>query len=231
MRESVTHQTWHSYWANLQAATRTLPSAMSSVPLAIGIFSLLMAALTFGQTNPTPSSVNSATVKESTRDVTIKKPDKTRPDAARVGDTMRGRDVLRTGAPGSMVDLEFDFNNALYRLASGSLFSFDAETGKLYLTHGLSLIMVEDGKLVCETCKLLCQTKCTAILEVFAADKRTTGHTGCTTKFILLEGSGVVSTLDGKQRRSLRGGQMLLQFEDELELAQVQEVDIKRLVK
>jgi len=214
----------------MAAKPHTSPSARSTA-VCVSLFFCLLAATTPGQTVPARVPLTNATVREKTEDVTIQKPNRPRRDPAQPGDKLAGKDVLRTGAPGSTADLEFEQNRATYRLASGSLFSFDADTGRLYLTKGLALMSVENGTLTCESCKLLCGAGSTAIMEVFDADGRTANHHGCVTKFILLEGHGIVTTLDGKQTKSLRGGQMILQFEDDLALAGLQEVDVKRLLK
>jgi hypothetical protein len=212
----------------LRSAQRLRAHAILCV---FGFLPSLVAAIALGQTVPAQVPLTTATVKETTEDVTIRKPDRTEPDPARLGDKVLGRDVLKTGALGSTADLEFDQNKAVYRLASGSLFSFDPDTGRLYLTQGLALMSIEKGTLVCQTCKDLCSASSTAILEVFTADKRSGKHHGCVIKFILLEGHGTMTTLDGKQTRTLRGGQMILQFEDDAVLSDPQEIDLKRLVK
>jgi hypothetical protein len=191
----------------------------------------LVCATVFGRGEPGQTVTNAAQVVEKTKDVIIERWEGTGPIPARRGDRLYGKDQLTTGQQkGSTADLEFKQNRAVYRLASGTLFSFDAD--KLIVPKGLFLVSVEGGKVVCETCKLICEARSTAILEVFEADKRTTGHSGCATKFILLEGHGTIRSKENPTRsKSLTGGQMILLFDgDDPALGKVQEVDIKRLV-
>jgi len=189
----------------------------------------IAALVAWGEGAPTPVPLTSATVKEATNNVTLTEPKMPTRDAHK-GDKLQGGAMLETGSLGSLADLEFDQNHAVYRLASGTLFSFSAETGKLHLTKGLALMSVEGGIVVCETCAMIAAAKSTAILEAFTVKGKPGKPDRCATKFILLEGNGTVSTLDGKHSKHLRGGQMILQYDDEEILADIHEVDLKRLL-
>jgi hypothetical protein len=176
-----------------------------------------------------PAQWTSATTKELIRVVRLQPPDG--PDrAARVGEPVRGKDLLKTGSLGSMADIQFDDNQTVARLGSDTHFTFNPGTGELSVPNGLTLLTVRDGTVSCVGCALKGKISSTAIVESFTVTNRPGTLGRCATKFILLEGKGVVSTRDGKQTKTLRGGQMILQYADDLKLADIQEVDLKRLI-
>lgn len=151
-------------------------------------------------------------------------------DAA-VGEPVHGEDLMHTGPLGSLAAIEFN-NGTIARFGSQTVFTFSTKSNLVSLTRGLALICVkEENEVFCKTCALHIIKHSTGVIESF-----TTGGTNgtperCATKFILLEGNAVVSKPNGKETKKMRGGQMIVQFADDPNLADVREVDIKQLVK
>lgn len=189
----------------------------------------LTAVLAWGGDNAPPAQWTSATTKELIKVVRFEPPDG--PErAAKVGEPVRGKDLLKTGSLGSMAEIEFDDNRTVARLGSETQFTFNPSTNELIISDGLTLLTVRDGTVSCVGCALKGKIGSTAIVESFTVTDHPDAPGRCATKFILLEGKGVVSTRDGKQTRTLRGGQMIVQFADDPKLADIQEVDLKRLI-
>ncbi|MCS7047924.1 MAG: hypothetical protein NZ483_01345 [Verrucomicrobiae bacterium] len=152
---------------------------------------------------------------------------------AKVGDTVRGRDVVRTGDR-SLAELEFD-NRSVTRLGSRSIFTFEPETRAFHVRQGISLISVPrgtgGGQIVTAAITAAIEGT-TVIAEHFLVDGRRPGDPlRPAAKFIFLEGRGTVMTPDGRQQRRLRAGQMILHALGDPLLAEPQEIDLDTLFK
>ena len=149
---------------------------------------------------------------------------------AEKNETIQGGDLLHTGGGGSMAEIGFNDQITSARLGSMSAFSF-SPTGSLNVATGLALVSVRDGEVSIQTSAVRAMISSTALIEVFAVRGWGGKPARPATKFILLEGQAVVSTLASNQSVSLRGGQMLVQCVDDAALAEVQEVDVQRLMR
>jgi len=127
------------------------------------LFFVIPAELASSQTARTNVPLTSATVKEVKDVVNITGARDTERSPSQPGEKLSGEDLLETGNLPSIAELEIRPNHAVYRLASGTLFSFSTETGRLHMTKGLGLMSVEGGQVVCETCKYVCSAQSTAI--------------------------------------------------------------------
>src|ERR1043166_7011307 len=195
------------------------------MPRYLPVIAVCLSALT---SNAAVDSLTKATVMELHNVVRLREQHAPQDRPARKSEEVKGDDLLHTGRAGSMVQIGFNDHITIARLGSQSEFSF-SPTGSLNIATGLALVTVQGGKVVCETCALLAIAHSTAIIESFS--QRAAGRPDrCATKIIMLEGNAEVFTRNGKTR-TLQGGQMMVQFADEPDLAEVQEVDLKRLLQ
>lgn len=152
---------------------------------------------------------------------------------AQVGETVRGRDVVRTGDR-SLAELEFD-NRTVTRLGSRSIFTFETDTRSFHIRQGITVVSMPrgtgGGKIVTAAITAAIEGT-TVIAEQFLVDGRRRGDPPRPAgKFIFLEGTGVVMTPDGRQRRRLRAGQMIIHALGDPFLAEPQEVDLETLLR
>ena len=191
---------------------------------------LWLATRAFSAEDLEPCWLTSAQARQVEKVVQLKKAGAEEYASMGMGETMQGQDLMRTGSEGSMVELQFD-NGSVARLGSETAFTFGTNRSGLELDKGIALFSAKEGcKVGCETCGLTIVQRSTGIVEQFRVKGTDGKGSRCVTKYILLEGSATVSKRGGGLTRKLRGGQMILQFAD-AELAQVQEVDIRRLVR
>lgn len=153
--------------------------------------------------------------------------------SAQVGDTVRGGDIVRTGDR-SLAELEFD-TRAVTRLGSRSIFTFEPQRREFHVRQGITLISVPrgtgGGQIITAAITAAIEGT-TVIAEQFLVDGRRRGDPPRPAgKFIFLEGSGTVMTPDGKQRRRLRAGQMIIHALGDPLLGEPQEIDLDTLLR
>ncbi len=116
--------------------------------------------------------------------------------AARLGDRVRGADVLRTGEK-SLAEMEFE-DKTITRLGPQSVFSFKSAEREFQVKEGLGLFCMPKGsgggRIV--TAAITAAIEGTTVLALAAG------------KIVFLEGTGKVFTNDGRQQHAIRGGEI-----------------------
>lgn len=155
------------------------------------LFGLLWIGATLCEAAP----LTSATVTETKNDVRYQAATAGE-RSAKLQDTMTGADVLRTGER-SLAEIEFN-DKTITRLGSKSVFSFEANNREFRVDKGLALICMPKGagggRIV--TAAITAAIEGTTVLALGSG------------KIIFLEGTGTVTTNDGKQKKQIAGGQI-----------------------
>jgi hypothetical protein len=115
---------------------------------------------------------------------------------ATTNDVIKGADVLRTGER-SLAEIQFD-DRTITRLGSKSVFSFDSASRSFYVKQGLALICMPKGS----GGGRIVTSAITAAIEGTTVIALGDG------RILFLEGSGIVSTADGKQSKPIHSGQI-----------------------
>ncbi len=115
---------------------------------------------------------------------------------ATTNDVIKGADVLRTGER-SLAEIQFD-DRTITRLGSKSIFSFDSAARSFYVKQGLALICMPKGS----GGGRIVTSAITAAIEGTTVIALGDG------RILFLEGSGIVSTADGRQSKPIHGGQI-----------------------
>jgi FecR-like protein len=115
---------------------------------------------------------------------------------AMTNDVVKGADVLRTGER-SLAEIQFE-DRTITRLGSKSVFSFDNASRSFYVKQGLALICMPKGS----------GGGHIVTSAVTAAIEGTTVIALGDGRILFLEGSGIVSTADGRQSKPIHGGQI-----------------------
>lgn len=138
--------------------------------------------------------LSSATVTEMKNDVRYKGADAER--SAKLSDVVTASDVLRTGER-SLAEIEFN-DKTLTRLGSKSVFTFEPNNREFRVNEGLALICMPKGsgggRIV--TAAITAAIEGTTVLALASG------------KIIFLEGTGTITSNDGKQKKSIAGGQV-----------------------
>ena len=152
--------------------------------------------------------------------------------AAKLRDSISGTDMVTTGER-SLAELEFN-DKTITRLGSKTVFTFGGEKREFVVNDGLSLICVPKGsgggKIV--TAAITAAIEGTTVLtERFSVAGKTAGDPARpATKYIFIEGRGIIATPDGKQKQPIRGGQMIVHILGDPKLADTQDIDLATLV-
>lgn len=174
--------------------------------------------------------LTSATVTELKNEVRLQLPAEDR--AAKVRDSLTGADVLRTGER-SLAELEFN-DKTITRLGSKSVFTFAGETREFRVNQGLTLICLPKGvggaKIV--TAAITAAIEGTTVLaeQFFVAGKKPGEPARPAAKLIFVEGRGVLTSPDSKEKVKIRGGQIFVHILGEPKLADPQDIDLGTLV-
>jgi hypothetical protein len=148
-----------------------------------------------------------------------------------VADVIKPEELLRTEKR-SLAEIEFE-DKSITRLGSMSVFLFKRDTREFYLETGLSLICVRKdtggGRIV--TSAITAAIEGTTVLaeKIVVPPKKSGEAQRAGAKIIFLEGHGIVSTPDGRQKAEIHAGQMIIQIEGE-PLGQIREIDLRTLV-
>ena len=115
---------------------------------------------------------------------------------AKIDDVIKGADVLRTGER-SLAEIQFE-DNTITRLGSKCIFSFDSASRTFHVDKGLALICMPKGS----GGGHIVTSAITAAIEGTTVIALGDG------RILFLEGSGIVSTADGRQSKPIHGGQI-----------------------
>ena len=115
--------------------------------------------------------------------------------AAKLGDVVKDTDVVRTGER-SLAELEFN-DKTIARLGSQSIFSFNFASREFKVEQGLAVICMPKGS-----------GGGRIVAPAITAAIEGTTVVVWNDAIIFLEGSGTITTRDGKQSKPIHGGQI-----------------------
>lgn len=114
---------------------------------------------------------------------------------AKLGDVVKDTDIVRTGER-SLAELEFN-DKTITRIGSQSIFSFNFANREFKVQRGLAVICVPKGagggRVVAPAITAAIQGTTVVVWD---------------DAIIFLEGTGIITTLDGKQSKPIHGGQI-----------------------
>jgi len=188
---------------------------------------LLGASLALAMT-PAAASLNSAEVTIAINQVEMREPNSP-PEAAAVGDVLKGAALLETGKK-SRAQLTFN-DDSIVRLGANSMFSFNRGTRDLELNQGVILLQVPKaagGATIKTAAVTAAITGTTIAIEYFPATDNSPGSI----KVYVLEGSLRLSLKRGMPGESLllSAGQMIQMRANGDRLPDPQVFDIERMV-